>query len=203
MDATTCWFANPTSNLMAQESQELARGLRRRDPEVLDGLIERFRFRLFRYLLCLTHQHETAEELFQETWIRVLERGHQYNRKWKFEAWLFTIARHLVIDFQRRRQPRYVDLLARTDDEDAGWEIAAPGQASAFDELAQREEGERMGAALGALPAAYREVLALRFQEDMSLEEIAAVVAAPVPTVKSRLYRGLEALRQIFEREKA
>lgn len=188
---------------MAQESQELARGLRQRDPELLDGLIEQFRFRLFRYLLCLTHQRETAEELFQETWVRVLERGHQYNAKWKFEAWLFTIARNLVIDLQRRRQPRYVDLLSKTDDEDAAWEIEAAGQASAFDELAQREEGERMSAALSCLPATSREVLALRFQEDMTLEEIAVVVAAPVPTVKSRLYRGLEALRQILERERA
>jgi RNA polymerase sigma-70 factor (ECF subfamily) len=203
MDATICWFANPTSNLMAQESQELARGLRRRDPELLDGLIERFRFRLFRYLLCLTRQRETAEELFQETWIRVLERGHQYNRKWKFEAWLFTIARHLVIDHQRRRQPPLIDLLGGGGHEEKNLEIEASNQPSALEEVARREESERITAALATLPANYRDVLALRFQEDMTLEEIAAVVAAPVPTVKSRLYRGLEALRQVLGREEA
>ena len=186
---------------MAHESQELARGLRQRDPDLLDGLIEQFRFRLFRYLLFLTNQRETAEEFFQETWIRVLERGHQYNPKWKFEAWLFTIARNLVIDFQRRRQPRYADLLARTENDEAELEIEKPGQASAFDVLARQEEGERMSAALSQLPATYREVLALRFQEDLTLEEIAAVVGAPVSTVKSRLYRGLETLRQIMESE--
>jgi RNA polymerase sigma-70 factor, ECF subfamily len=188
---------------MADESQELTRGLRQRDPELLDSLIERFRFRLFRYLLYLTNQRETAEELFQETWVRVLERGHQFNPKWKFEAWLFTIARNLVIDFQGRRQSRYVDLLNKIDEEDARWEIEAPGQSSAFDQLARREAAEQIGAALSCLPVTYREVLALRFQEDMKLEEIAEVVGAPVSTVKSRLYRGLDALRQIFERERA
>jgi RNA polymerase sigma-70 factor (ECF subfamily) len=200
MNSTICWFADTTSDPMAHESQELTRGLRQRDPDLLDSLIEQFRFRLFRYLLYLTNHRETAEELFQETWVRVIERGHQYNQKWKFEAWLFTIARNLVIDLQRRRQPRYVDLLSNAGDEEGTWEIEAPGQSSALDLLAQREEGERVGAALAGLPATYREVLVLRFQEDMTLEEIAAVVAAPLPTIKSRLYRGLEAVRQILER---
>ena len=201
MDTATCWFANSTPNVMAYESQELARGLRQRDPDLLDGLIEQFRFRLFRYLLFLTNQRETAEEFFQETWIRVLERGHQYNPKWKFEAWLFTIARNLVIDRQRRWQPPLIDLLGGGGHEEKSLELEASNQASALDEIARREESERMNAALGALPANYREVLALRFQEDLTLEEIAAVVGAPVSTVKSRLYRGLETLRQILERE--
>jgi RNA polymerase sigma-70 factor, ECF subfamily len=180
---------------MASESQELARGLRKRDPELLDRLIEQFRFRLFRYLQCLTCQRETAEEVFQETWIRVLERGHQYNHKWKFESWLFTIARNLVIDRQRRRQPRLINLLGGGGHEEQALEIEAANQTSAFEEVTRREEGERIAAALATLPANYREVLTLRFQEEMTLEEIAAVVQAPLPTVKSRLYRGLEAMR--------
>jgi RNA polymerase sigma-70 factor, ECF subfamily len=198
MDMATCWFSNTTSNPMAHESQELARGLRQRDPDLLDSLIEQFRFRLFRYLLYLTNHRESAEEIFQETWVRVIERGHQYNRKWKFEAWLFIIARNLVIDHQRRRQPRYVDLLS-DENEERALEPQDAAKPSAFDLLAQREEGERMGAALAGLPAIYREVLVLRFQEDLTLEEIAAIVGAPLPTIKSRLYRGLEAMRQILK----
>jgi RNA polymerase sigma-70 factor, ECF subfamily len=200
MNTATCWFSNSTPNLMADESRELALGLRQRDPDVLDALIEQYRFRLFRYLLYLTSQRETAEELFQETWVRVLERGHQYNAKWKFEAWLFTIARNLVIDQQRRRQPRLVDLLGGGGHEEKALELEATNQITALEEIARREESERITAALRTLPANYREVLALRFQEDLTLEEIAAVVGAPVSTVKSRLYRGLEALRQILER---
>jgi RNA polymerase sigma-70 factor, ECF subfamily len=195
MDTATCWLANSASDRMASESQELARGLRNRDPELLDRLIEQYRFRLFRYLQCLTCQRETAEELFQETWVRVLERGHQYNHKWKFESWLFTIARNLVIDLQRRRRPQLIDLLGGAGHEEKVLEIEATNQVSALEEVTRREEGERLTAALATLPANYREVLTLRFQEDLTLEEIASVVQAPVPTVKSRLYRGLEAMR--------
>ncbi len=195
METAACWLANSASGSMASEGQEIAQGLRKRDPELLDRLIELYRIRLFRYLLSLTCHRETAEEVFQDTWVRVLERGHQYNHKWKFEAWLFTIARNLVIDLQRRRQPRLIDLLGGDGHEEKALEIEASGQASALDEVARQEEGERVSAAMAGLPANYREVLTLRFHEDMTLEEIAEVVQAPLPTVKSRLYRGLESMR--------
>ena len=199
MSTVTYWLASSALDPMANESQELARGLRRRDPELLDRLIEQHRFRLFRYLQCLTCQRETAEEIFQETWVRVIERGHQYNHKWKFESWLFTIARNLVIDMQRRKRPQLIDLLGGGGHEEKTLEIEAKDQPSAYDEVMQREEAERVTTALATLPANYREVLTLRFQEDMTLEEIADVVQAPVPTIKSRLYRGLEMMRLQLE----
>jgi len=181
---------------MERETQVIARGLRRRDPEILDRLIERYHYRLFRYLLCLSGNRETAEDLFQETWLRVLERGTQYDGKSKFEAWLFTVARHLVIDLQRRRQFRFLDLLDA--ESDAQPPTIVQDQPSALERVAQRETSEWVGAAMAGLPASYREVLVLRFQEDMALEEIAEVVSAPLPTVKSRLYRALEAMRQLL-----
>src|SRR5271163_5200518 len=93
------------------DRRAIAEGLKRRDPEVLDKLIEEYQYRLFRYLLYLTSHRERAEDFFQETWIRVLERGHQYDGKSKFEAWLFTIARNLVIDWQRQRKVQSLDTL--------------------------------------------------------------------------------------------
>ena len=183
---------------MSSEAHELARGLRHRDPDLLDHLIEQYHYRLFRYLLTLTGNRETAEDLFQETWIRVLERGHQYNEKWKFGTWLFTIARHLFVDQLRRKNPAATSTL---DEQDQSPTLAeTPSDTpSPFDLQIQREESGRIASALERLAASYREVLVLRFQEDLSLEEIAGVVAAPLPTVKSRLYRGMEALRQLLE----
>jgi RNA polymerase sigma-70 factor (ECF subfamily) len=197
MSAAACWFVNSFSDAMEHEGQAIARRLRRRDPDLLDQLIERYHYRLYRYLHCLTGNRETAEDLFQETWIRVLECGRQYDGKSKFEAWLFAIARHLVIDLQRRRQPRHLDRLDGQPDEQTEGE--AQEQASALELVVQRETSEWLSAAMRYLPAAYREVLVLRFQEEMALEEIAEVVAAPLSTVKSRLYRGLEAMRQMLE----
>jgi RNA polymerase sigma-70 factor (ECF subfamily) len=189
--------------LMERESAEIARGLRRRDPDVLDGLIEQFQSRLLRYLLYLTGNRALAEDLFQETWIRVLERGSQYNGRTRFETWLFAVARHLVIDFYRRRTPASLEALTEQAGPDAVLEIRDESGPSPFEMLAGREDAERIGAALERLPAVYREVLVLRFQEDMKLEEIAAVTDAPLSTVKSRLHRGLEALRPAMAARKS
>src|SRR6516162_1466856 len=100
------------AGLMTDDPQSLADGLRRRDPDLLDRLIEQYQHRLYRYLLFLTGNRALAEDLFQETWIRVLERGHQYNAKSKFESWLFAIARNLVIDVSRRKKITSLEELA-------------------------------------------------------------------------------------------
>ncbi len=184
---------------MPSEAKEITRGLRRRDPDLLDQLIEQYHYRLFRYLVSLTGNREAAEDLFQETWIRVLERGQQYNEKWKFGTWLFTIARNLYIDSMRRKNPAAGKNVDELDEATEFFETAASDAPSPFDLLTQREESGRVVGALDRLSAAYREVLVLRFQEDLSLEEIATVVAAPLPTVKSRLYRGMDELRRLLE----
>ena len=186
------------SSLMADDRKALAQGLKRRDPELLDQLIEQYQYRLFRYLVYLTASRERAEDFFQETWIRVLERGHQYDGKSKFEAWLFAIARHLVIDWQRQRKVQSLDQL--TDPEQgAPLEITAHDEPSPLHQVLAKEEEAGVHASLNQVPAIYREVLVLRFQEEMHIDEMAAVLSVPLSTVKSRLYRGLEAVRQAMQ----
>ncbi|HEY6291334.1 MAG TPA: sigma-70 family RNA polymerase sigma factor [Terriglobia bacterium] len=184
---------------MEPETRALARGLRARDPELLDSLIAQYEYRLYRYLLYLTASPDAARDLFQETWLRVLARGHQYDGVSRFETWLFSIARHLVIDASRRRQVDSLDELLEPSETGRTWEPQAPEGASPLAQLAGRENADRLSSALARLPAVYREVLLLRFQEELSLEEIAAVVKAPLSTVKSRLYRGLAAAREMLE----
>ena len=186
---------------MEEETREIARGLRRRDPELLDELIGRYQYRLPRYLWTLTGNRETAEDLFQETWIRVLEKSHLYDPRWRFEAWLFSIARNLAIDLLRRRQPESLEGLLHSDDEGTAREWPDTGSATPFETVAAGEQAERVKGILRRLPPEAREVLVLRFQEDMNLDEIAEVVKVPLSTVKSRLYRGLDAFRNFLEKE--
>jgi RNA polymerase sigma-70 factor (ECF subfamily) len=194
MNATACYFVSA----MADENTEIARGLQRRDPDLFDHLIEKYQHRLLRYLVHLTGHRDLAEDFFQETWIRVLERGRQYDGRHEFTTWLFTIARNLVIDHMRRKWPASLDSLAARDDLSADaaapFDIPATGQPSAFDATVQREQNEQISAGMKHIAAEYRETLVLRFQEGMSLEEIAQVTGAPLGTVKSRIYRGLNAL---------
>jgi len=182
------------STLMQDEAKSIARGLQKRDPDLLDRLIEQYQYRLFRYLVFITGNKERAEDFFQETWIRVLERGHQYDGKSKFEAWLFAIARHLVIDWQRSKKAQSLDSLTDPEQEHP-LQLADQKDASPLQRVLSQENQEDVRASLETLPAIYREVLVLRFQEELQIEEMAGVLSIPVSTVKSRLYRGLDALR--------
>jgi RNA polymerase sigma-70 factor (ECF subfamily) len=196
MGNSLCLFVNS----MELETREIARGLRRRDPDLLDELISRYQFRLPRYLWTLTGNREAAEDLFQETWIRVLEKSHLYDPRWRFEAWLFSIARNLAIDRLRQRQPESLDALLNPGNEGAAREWPDRASPTPFETASAGEQAEHMKVVLRRLPPDAREVLVLRFQEDMDLSEIAEVVGAPLSTVKSRLYRSLEALRNIVAR---
>ncbi|HEY6128401.1 MAG TPA: sigma-70 family RNA polymerase sigma factor [Candidatus Acidoferrum sp.] len=186
------------STFMTDDAKALARRLQLRDPELLDRLIEQYQFRLFRYLLHLTANRERAEDFFQETWLRVLERGHQYDGKWKFEAWLFAIARNLVLDWHRRKKPQSIDSLADSE-EGAAFDVKDDRGESPLEQVLHAEQKSGIQRSLEKIPAIYREVLALRFQEELQLEEISSVTGAPISTVKSRLYRGLDAMKSAME----
>ena len=192
MNATAYCFVNA----MESEASAIARGLRRRDPDLLDRLIEQYQHRLLRYLVYLSGNRELAEDLFQETWIRVLERGHQYDGKHEFTTWLYAVARNLTIDYLRKKSPASLNGLidGLTEDERRAPLEPADTRPMAWEVVQQHEQAERVGAALVSIPVEYRETVVLRFQEGLALDEIAAVTGTPLGTVKSRLYRGLNML---------
>jgi RNA polymerase sigma-70 factor, ECF subfamily len=190
-----------SSALVAQVSSEnlaIAQGLKKQNPELLDTLIELYQHRLLRYLLFLTGKREVAEDLFQETWMRVLLRGAQYNGKARFDTWLFTIARNLVIDLSRKRVMASLDEMREAKEDDSPFEVAV-SEPSPLEQFQSRENCAEVSEAMLKLEPSYREVLVLRFYEELSLEEIANVTHAPLSTVKSRLYRGLVALKPEME----
>jgi RNA polymerase sigma-70 factor, ECF subfamily len=197
MNAAAYYFVNG----MESETSAIARGLRRRDPDLLDRLIEQYQHRLLRYLIYLSGNRELAEDLFQETWIRVLERGHQYDGRHEFCTWLYAVARNLTIDYLRKKNPVSLDGLM--DNEDAAPYEPADERPLAWEVMAQHEQAERVAAALVGIPAEYRETVVLRFQEGLALEEIARVTGAKLGTVKSRLYRGLDMLMSRLGRARA
>jgi RNA polymerase sigma-70 factor, ECF subfamily len=185
-----------------RENLAIADGLKRQEIGLLDDLIVRYQHRLLRYLLFLTGNREMAEDLFQEVWMRVLTRGAQFNGKARFETWLFTIARNLVIDYRRKRTMSSLDELFETgneDDKPMSFEVA-DNTPTPFERFSSIEDREHISTALLQLDTLYREVLVLRFHEELTLEEIAKVTRAPLSTVKSRLYRGLASIKPKLER---
>jgi RNA polymerase sigma-70 factor, ECF subfamily len=179
---------------VSSDTQRIARGLRQRDVTLMHALVEQYQYRLVRYLIYLMGRQDEVDDLVQETWLRVLERGRSYDGRSRFEPWLFTIARHLAIDHMRKR--RTVSLEAEDDGESP---LPASSDPSPFLLAARTEDSQRLAQSMQTLDFIYREVLVLRFQEDLSLQEVAAVIDAPVSTVASRIYRGLRTLREQLE----
>lgn len=192
------------------ETQRIARGLRQRDISLLRDLVEQYQFRLVRYLIYLLGRRDSVDDLVQETWLRVLERGSSYNGNSRFEPWLFAIARNLTLDHLRKRRIFSLDsdsddsgepFSSHSPDHDRKPRSLASHDPSPFELAARTEDAQRLAHTLDTLEPIYREALVLRFQEDLSLQEMAAVIGVPLTTVSSRIYRGLATLRTQMEAE--
>lgn len=165
-----------------------AERLRRGDVSGLAGLLGRHKDRLFRYLLRLLGDEAVAEDVFQQTWLQVAERVGRYDGSRPFAPWLFTVARNLALDHLRRTRPESLDGVDEPE--------AAPGPLDPLAHALARQRSFRVGTAVASLAPLDREVLALRFEEELPLPELAQRLAVPVPTAKARLYRALARLRQ-------
>ncbi|GLQ48399.1 hypothetical protein GCM10007862_34500 [Dyella lipolytica] len=184
---------------MESDTQRIALGLRQRDVVVLKTLIEQYQFRLVRYLVSLLGRRDGVDDFVQETWLRVLERGASYDGHSRFEPWLFRVARNIAFDAMRKRPMFSLD----SNEGDGIRSSSASGEPSPYMLAARTQDAERLAHSLQTLEPVYREALVLRFQEDLSLQEISVIVGAPVSTVASRIYRGLATLRPQFEGETA
>jgi RNA polymerase sigma-70 factor (ECF subfamily) len=172
---------------MESSTEQIALGLRQRDVALLRSLVEQYQYRLVRYLIYFLGRRDGVDDLVQETWLRVLERGFSYDGGSRFEPWLFAVARNLAIDQTRKRR-------------ETGATRYASNEPSPFILAARNEDAERVALSLQALDPVHREALVLRFQEDLSLQEISSLVGAPVSTVASRVYRALATLRAHLEK---
>jgi RNA polymerase sigma-70 factor, ECF subfamily len=191
-------YAVTVAGTVNSDTQAIARGLRARDVDVLRALVGQYQYRLVRYFIYLLGSRELVDDLVQETWLRVLERGRSYDGRSRFEPWLFTIARNLAIDQMRKKRVISID---SNDSAEPDLEALAPVSKapSPFEQAARTEDARRLAHSLETLEPIYREALVLRFQEDLSLQEMAGVLGASVSTVSSRVYRGLAALRAQME----
>lgn len=179
---------------------ELARLLRRaqrREPEALAALVEGYGRRVFGLLYRLTGSREAAEDLLQETFLRMVRTIDTYEHDGRFEAWLFRIAANLARDEARRRGRRGGTVSLEAAGE-AGLLRTDGGSDSVESRLAGREEERRLQECLGRLPPADREILLLRFFSEMPFREIAELLGVPLGTALARAHRALARLREEF-----
>jgi len=169
------------------------------DERAYRELVERHQWQVFSLARRMTGSVEDAEDLTQETFVRMFRALERYDPSRPFGAWLFTITTRLCIDHIRRRRLKPISLSQRDDSgEEYEIEIEDPGLRP--DEVATQSEEERNAHALiESLPAHYRIVLMLRHQQDLSYEEIAEALHLPLGTIKARIHRARALLKDQLE----
>ena len=166
--------------------EELMLAYRGGDAAAFETLYSRHRARLFRFVLRSVKARALAEELYQETWMRVIEARGRYAPKARFTTWLYTIAHNQLVDHWRKRG---LSLVSLEGDELIGTSPDPAEQAQA------RQALERFAAALEALPALQREAFLLHEEAELSVAEIAEATACDPEAAKSRLRYAMAKLK--------
>ena len=177
------------SRAVASDEELMAR-LQAGDERALEALMRRYQAPLYGFLSRRVGSH--ADDIFQETWIRVVRARESFDTERRFAAWVYQIANNLCRDRYRRQDSmrRAVDSF-RVEDETLREAPAGPAL----------PEGDRMRERVLALPDRLREVLVLRYYEDLGEEEMSRVLGIPRGTIKSRLHAAVRALRESMARD--
>ncbi|MEX0746436.1 MAG: sigma-70 family RNA polymerase sigma factor [Rhodothermales bacterium] len=191
--------------LKEMSDEELMRQLQSGVEEAFNILVERYKERLASYLYHFLHDEKQAEDLLQETFLRLFRNRYSYEPIAKFSTWLYTIAGNLArSEYRRRKRHRTTSLYANGDGEE--YELPIPSEALAPDRYAERGiHSLSIQNALDQLGEDFREVVVLRDVQLLSYEEISEITGLPMGTVKSRINRGRtklqEMLKDIYVRE--
>ena len=176
--------------------EELVSGVLEGDRERFGDLVERYQGRLVNYLFRLLRNLDEAHELAQEVFLKVYQVLDRYDPQYKFSTWLFRVAQNAAIDQIRRRRLKLVSL----HQEDAlgearDWDLPSP-ERGPYGHLRNQERGEALQEAIDALPWEYRELILLRHMGELPYEEIARLKRMPLGTVKNKLFRGRQMLKE-------
>jgi RNA polymerase sigma-70 factor (ECF subfamily) len=173
---------------MEQTDELLMEAYRNGDRSAFSDLVRRYKDILFGYLMRMVHNRDVAEDLFQETFLRVHEKAHTYRPGSTFKSWMFTIATRVAIDRLRRikRHPEFQSLEA---EEQMVEPSANPAQNAEAAELRKTVQG-----AIELLPPKQRAVLILSYYQGHTYPEIAKIMSCSTGTVKTHMSRALKKL---------
>jgi RNA polymerase sigma-70 factor (ECF subfamily) len=186
--------------LQKQGEIELAKALLAGHPDAFDEFVEHFRSKIFRYSFLMCGQREDAEEVAQETLLRVFESFSELREPERVRSWVFRIARNACL--MKRRKSIFAPARELSLDQEvaeaADRRPLQIGDSSQLpdDELLRTEMRDVLHAAVAELPETYRAVVLLRDLEELSTEETAQVLGLTLDVVKTRLHRGRIALRE-------
>ena len=185
------------SNRVERDTElALVERLRRGDPDAFDVVYAAFNTRLFTFLVRLSRHRDVAEDLLEETWLRLVKHASRLRADTRLGPWLFTVARNLHVSYCRSRMLED----SATASLIALWPFSLE-RSSPFDAAAASELERRIERALAAMPVASREVLLLVAVAGLDHSDAAEVCGITPEALRQRLHRARETLSKILERD--
>jgi len=173
---------------------------RKGDQHAFAEIVSLYKDKLYQLAYRMTGNRQEAEDVVQETFLRVYKNLDQFDDKQKFSTWIYRIATNQCIDRLRKKRKVY-SLDAESSEHEGldGYDMMPSDNRTPESELLLSETQILVQKALETLPPKYKSVMILRYMQDLSLQEIAEVLDMPVTTVKTRVHRGREFMRKRLE----
>lgn len=185
---------------MNQLDTRLAKLARGGDRAAFAELVELYKEKIYHLAYRMLQNRHEAEEIVQETFLRVYTNLDRYDEEQKFSTWIYRIGTNLCIDRLRKRKVNYSLDAEMGDGEGTDWYSTLPSREETPDQQVLLSETQsQIRQSIETLPEKYRAVVILRYLQDLSLQEISEVLSMPVTTIKTRLHRGREFLRKKLE----
>jgi len=167
----------------------------------LEILIDRYLKIIFNYVQKTTGDSSETEDIVQEVFVKVWKNINKFNLNQNFKTWIFTIARNTTIDWLRKKKSILFSELKSIDDEgdEKSFEENIADLGPLPNEIFERKElTSELEKMLSKIKPAFKEIIILRYKEDMTFQEISEVTGKPLNTVKSQCRRALQQLRNIM-----
>ncbi|MFN0140598.1 MAG: RNA polymerase sigma factor [Pyrinomonadaceae bacterium] len=162
-----------------------------------EELVRRYQRPITSYIFRMVGNHESALDVSQEVFIKVYNSLTKYSPEYKFSTWLYRIAHNAAVDHLRRNSVNLQSL--ETENGEGTFELQVESRGATPEQEHERSEWRtEIESVVSCLPPAYRDLILLRHARDLSYDEIAAVTGLPLGTVKNRLFRAREMMRQMF-----
>ena len=165
--------------------------------EGFEELVRRYQRPIVGYIYRMLGDYDASLDVSQEVFIKVYNSLDKYSSEYKFSTWLYRIAHNATIDHIRRNSQKLQSL--ETESDDGAYQMQLESSAPTPEQNQERREWKsEIESVVKCLPSAYRELIVLRHNQELSYDEIAEVTNLPLGTVKNRLFRAREMMREIF-----
>ena len=188
-------------NLSKLSDEQLINLFQNGNEHAYTKLVHKYKDRLYNYLYGIVHEEYLAEDLLQETFLKVFIHKDSYKASYKFSTWMYTIGKNLAFTELRKKKRRktqsFSDIESRND---WGQEIQIADPSESIDNTISTGEKSRIiQKIICQLPQDFMVVIVFRDIQELSYEDISTIIEVPIGTVKSRINRGREKLRQLLK----